>query len=70
MGEWFLQMEVLFVGFGKHFRNNKMLLFRYLLDLEIETEYNKRCVRIDLFAEQIENNGSSKEKLGKYNLSY
>lgn len=32
--------------------------------------YNKRCVGIDLFAERIENNGSSKEKLGKLNLSY
>lgn len=34
------------------------------MELEIEMKYNKRCVHIDLFAEQIENNGSSKEKLG------
>lgn len=36
------------------------------MELEIEMKYNKRCVHIDLFAEQIENNSSSKEKLGLF----
>lgn len=36
------------------------------MELEIEMKYNKRCVHIDLFAEQIENNGSSKEKTREF----
>lgn len=40
------------------------------MELEIEIKDNKRCGHIDLFAEQIENNGCSSKKrnLGIFQL--